>query len=102
MDLVQSLNAETGHKMTDFKFHTNEDEQVGEQFGTPDKDLSVTNSFEDNVHLERLPLSEEDLLKKPFYTVEEPSFKKQQENLPQGMFIIIMTTVFQFVFVVVL
>ena len=84
MDLVQSLNAETGHKISDFKFHTNEEEQVGGQFGTPEKDLSVTNSFEDNVHLERLPLSEEDLLKKPFYTVEEPLLKEGQESIPQG------------------
>jgi len=51
---------------------------------TPETKLSGTSSFEDNLHLERLPLSEEDLLKKPFYTVEGPSSQGGENELPQG------------------
>ena len=86
MELIQSLSAETGKKISDFKFNKIKGDGIGDLLLTSDTDLSATNSFEDNLHLERLPLSEEDILKKPFYTVEEPSFKTENVNLPQGMF----------------
>ena len=85
MDLIQSLSAETGNKIGDFKFNKIKGDETGDQLLTSNTGLSATNSFEDNLHLERLPLSEEDILKKPFYTVEEPSFKEGKEDLPQGM-----------------
>ena len=85
MDLIQSLSAETGQKLSDFQFHKIKGEEIGDQLLTSDKGLSATSSFEDNLHLERLPLSEEDILKKPFYTVEEPSFKTENVDIPQGM-----------------
>ena len=85
VDLLQSLAAETGQTLSDFNFNT-----IGES--DKDKLLKSKNivdgatSFEDNLHLESLPLSEEDLLKKPFYTVEQvPSVNQGNENLPQGI-----------------
>ena len=84
VELLQSLAAETGQTLSDFKFNT-----IGE--GDKDKLLNSKDivdgatSFEDNLHLESLPLSEEDLLKKPFYTVEQvPSINQGNEDLPQG------------------
>ena len=83
-DLLKSLAAETGKKLTDFKFHAIETE--GNLKSVANKEnLSVDSSFEDNLHLESQPLSEEDLLKRPFYTVEEPQV---QQNIPQGIKIV--------------
>lgn len=85
MDLIQSLSAETGQKLSDFKSHKLKGDEIVDQLLTSNKGLSATSSFEDNLHLERLPLSEEDILKKPFYTVEKPSFKTENVDIPQGM-----------------
>ena len=83
MDLLESLATETGQKITDFKLRTVEGGDK-EKILKPQETLMATSSFEDNLHLESLPLSEEDLLKKPFYTVEQPLFKQEQDDIPQG------------------
>ena len=83
MDLLQSLATETGQTIPGFKLHA---VQGGDkvQLEKSQESLKTTSSFEDNLHLESLPLSEEDLLKKPFYTVEQPLFKQEQDDIPQG------------------
>ena len=78
-ELLQSLASETGKNVFDLTMKSMKQNKV-----TPETKLSGTSSFEDNLHLERLPLSEEDLLKKPFYTVEGPSSQGGETELPQG------------------
>ena len=95
MDLLQSLATETGQKAADFKLHAVEGGDK-EQSEKSQERLRTTSSFEDNLHLESLPLSEEDLLKKPFYTVEEPLFKQEQDNFPQGKWLYYNETKFPF------
>ena len=81
-ELLQSLAAETGKSVSDLTSQTKlKHEKVSSGIG-----LIATSSFEDNLHLERLPLSEEDLLKKPFYTVEGTSSLGGDSELPQGKF----------------
>ena len=82
-ELLQSLAAETGKSVSDLTSQTKlKHEKVSSEIG-----LIATSSFEDNLHLERLPLSEEDLLKKPFYTVEGTSSNGGDSELPQGKFL---------------
>ena len=79
-ELLQSLASETGKNVFDLTMKsTSKQNKI-----TPETKVSGTSSFEDNLHLERLPLSEEDLLKKPFYTVEGPSSQGGENELPQG------------------
>lgn len=76
MDLLQSLATETGQPISNLQLS-------GIESGSNAKENWETkSSFEDNIQLEGLPLSEEDILKKPFYTVEEPTHVK--EKAPQG------------------
>ena len=85
VELLQSLAAETGQKLSDFKFNTLRDSDKDKLLKSKNIVDGAT-SFEDNLHLESLPLSEEDLLKKPFYTVEQvPSINQGNEDLPQGI-----------------
>jgi len=79
-ELLQSLVAETGKSVSDLTSQT----KLKQEKGSSEIGLSATSSFEDNLHLERLPLSEEDLLKKPFYTVEGTSSHGGDSELPQG------------------
>ena len=79
-ELLQSLAAETGKSVSDLTSQT----KLKQEKGSSEIGLSATSSFEDNIHLERLPLSEEDLLKKPFYTVEGTSSHGGDSELPQG------------------
>ena len=79
-ELLQSLATETGLNVFDLTRNLKQNKVTSET------KLSATSSFEDNLHLERLPLSEEDLLKKPFYTVEGPSSQGGETQLPQGKF----------------
>ena len=76
MDLLQSLATETGQQISDLKLSG-----LATESNAKEK-WKARSSFEDNVQLESLPLSEEDILKKPFYTVEEPTNVK--ENAAQG------------------
>ena len=80
-ELLQSLATETGKTVSDLTSLSKLKKAKGLS------DTVGASSFEDNLHLERLPLSEEDLLKKPFYTVEGPSSQGGESELPQGMFI---------------
>ena len=82
-ELLQSLAAETGKSVSDLTSQT----KLRQEKGSSDLGLIATSSFEDNLHLERLPLSEEDLLKKPFYTVEGTSSHGGDSELPQGKFL---------------
>ena len=80
-ELLQSLATETGKTVSDLTSLSKLKKAKGPL------DTVGASSFEDNLHLERLPLSEEDLLKKPFYTVEGSSSQGGESELPQGKFI---------------
>ena len=86
-ELLQSLATETGKTVSDLT-SLSKLKKAKEPL-----DTVGASSFEDNLHLERLPLSEEDLLKKPFYTVEGPSSQGGESELPQGII------TFHFVFI---
>ena len=76
MELVNSLASDTGQSLSELKY-----------FGiTQSPSTKQGNPQLPETRHTLKPLSEEDLLKKPFYTIEEPNSNLQDQNFPQGTF----------------